>query len=106
MTKDEIETTINMTHTKKEAHIYTCDKMWIKRLKKLIEADPEHCKLILKDYGSDGYEAWFIEVPVSYIKVKIPRKGKALSQEEIQKLKETAKAAREAKAAQEAKKTE
>jgi len=94
MIKSETETTINIFGDEKSAKIYTCDKIWIKKLKKIAENDPENCTMKQTDE-----ENYFFFVPVSYIRISPKQKRQHLNENRKQVLLELAAKAREAREA-------
>lgn len=81
LTKEEIETNINFCSADKDATIYTCSPVMIRRMDKLLEKFPQDVKLIAEDKYSKTYT-----VPKGWVmKIRPPRQ---LSEEQKEKLRE------------------
>ena len=77
MIKSEQETTINIYADSNIAHVYTCDPRYIRKLNKLVDNNPEECKLVrAEDPG------FFYEIPISYIKFSKHRRNYTLEQKQ------------------------
>ena len=67
LSREEQETYIYLSPAEKEASIYSCDPVWIKKLEKLAAKRPEEFRLVKETEDSVEYVC-----PKKWIKITLP----------------------------------
>ena len=95
VTMEEAETTININRAENTAIVWTSDNTVLTKMKKLMAASPEECKLVQVAWNKDGTPAGYeFSLPKKCVKFSAPRKmseeQRAALAERFAKARETA----------------